>query len=355
MENAGELIITGIKGTTLSEEEANFLREYKVAGVILFAQNYEDPAQLAELVNSIQKCRDEYPLFVSVDHEGGRVMRFKKHFTQFPAMYEIAKKNSPKLMYEVHTVMANELKACGINLSFSPVCDIWTNPENKVIGDRSFGHDIETVEKFLSAAIRGLQTSGIIACAKHFPGHGNTLKDSHYDLPLIKDSVEELRAREIQPFIKASKARVEMMMMAHLLIDSIDETQPTTVSANAYELLRKETKFTKVIITDDMEMKAIADRYSIEEAAVKALNAGVDMLLYRFSEDAKRACLAINEAVKTKLIKKEQFVEKRKRVLEIKKQYLVDYKPIYIPEIQSAFNSELAKKVMDEINQEAQN
>ena len=184
----GSLLITGIPGTVLSEEVKETLDRLKVAGIILFAHNYENPAQLAELINEIQTTRGDYPLFISVDHEGGRVMRFKKHFTQFPSMYELGCLNSPKLIFEAHSLMAKELRACGVNLSYSPVCDVWTNKDNKVIGDRAFGHDVDIVEKCLSAAIRGLQTNGVLGCAKHFPGHGDTLKDSHYDLPLIKNS-----------------------------------------------------------------------------------------------------------------------------------------------------------------------
>ncbi len=285
VDNFGQLIITGIKGLTLTPEETSFLKEDKIGGVILFSHNFEDPAQLAELINSIQKLRDEYPLFISVDHEGGRVIRFKKHFTQFPPMLELAKMNSPKLIYEVHEIMAKELASCGINLSFSPCCDVLTNPDNKVIGDRAFGDNVEDVEKHISAAIRGLQTNGIIACAKHFPGHGGTTKDSHFDLPLVKTTIEELKQVELLPFIKASKSRVEMMMMAHLMVDALDQELPTSLSPKAYEFLRSETKFSKLVITDDLEMKAISDRFTIEQSAVKALKAGADILLYRFAED----------------------------------------------------------------------
>lgn len=346
MENPGALIITGIKGHELLPEEKELIQEEKIGGVILFANNYQDPAQLAELVNSIQALRDEWPLFIAVDHEGGRVIRFKHGFTQFPPMYAISRANSPKLTYEVHAVMAKELLACGINLSFSPVCDIWTNPENKVIGDRSFGHSPEEVEKHVSAAIRGLQTNGVLACAKHFPGHGNTLKDSHYDLPLVKDSLDELRAREVQPFIRASKSRVEMMMMAHLQVDALDPNYPTTVSPKAYEFLRNETKFSKIVVTDDMEMKAIADKWSIEEAALMAMQAGTDILLYRFSEDAAKAVKALREALKTKTLKKDLFMEKWKRIENCKSEHFRDYRPIYIPKISSAFNSPEAKKTL---------
>lgn len=348
MDNFGQLIITGIKGTTLDASEVEFIQNEKLGGIILFPHNFEDPAQLAELVNSIQKYRDEYPLFISVDHEGGRVMRFKKHFTQFPSMMELAKFNSPKLVFEVHEVMAKELHACGINLVFSPTCDILTNPDNKVIGDRAYGIDAETVEKFISAAIRGLQTNGVLACAKHFPGHGDTAQDSHYELPLVKTPIDILRSREMIPFIKASKSRVEFMMMGHMQVDALDEKNPTTVSPNAYEFLRTETKFTKIIITDDMEMKAIADKFSTGEAAVMALNAGTDMLMYRHMDEAAKAMSAIREAVKKRVIRKEAIIEKLGRVERCKKEYFSSYQPIYIPKIADSFNSPEAKKLMDQ-------
>lgn len=347
MDNFGQLLISGIKGTSLLPEEVEFIKNEKLGGIILFSQNFEDPAQLAELVNSIQKHRDEYPLFISVDQEGGRVMRFKKHFTQFPAMLDIANLDSPKLVFEVHQIMAKELAACGINLSFSPVCDILTNPENKVIGDRAYGTDAEAVEKYISAAIRGLQTSGLLSCAKHFPGHGSTFKDSHFDLPLVKTTLNELKNRELIPFIKASKSRVEFMMMAHLLVDAIDDKLPTSLSPKAYEFLRQETKFTKIVITDDMEMKAISDKYTIEESVIMALNAGTDMLIYRNMDDAKKALMSIREAVKKKILKREEILEKLNRVEKCKKDNLATYQPIYIPKITDSFNSPEAKKLME--------
>jgi beta-N-acetylhexosaminidase len=349
MDNFGQLIISGIKGTSLTPEEVEFIKNENLGGIILFSHNFEDPAQLAELVNSIQKHRDEYPLFVSVDHEGGKSSSFKKHFTQFPSMMDLAKATSPKLVFEVHEVMAKELHACGINLIYSPCCDILTNPENKVVGDSAYGTDAEIVEKYISAAIRGLQTNGVLACAKHFPGYGETTKDPHFDLPLVKTGLNLLRDREMLPFIKASKSRVEFMMMGHMQVDALDEKLLTTVSAKAYDFLRQETKFTKIIITDEMEMKAIADRFSIEEAAVLSLNAGTDMLLYRFMEDAQKALGSIREAVKKRTIKKEAMIEKLGRVERCKKEYFSEYQPIYIPKITDAFNSLEAKKLIQQL------
>lgn len=350
MDNFGQFVISGIKGTSLSPEETEAIRDEKIGGIILFTHNFEDPSQLAELVNSIQKLRDEYPLFISADQEGGRVMRFKKHFTQFPAMMDLARMDSPKLVFEIHQVMAKEMSACGINLTYSPTCDILTNPENKVIGDRAYGTDAVTVEKYISAAIRGLQTNGVLACAKHFPGHGDTSKDSHFDLPLVKTSLALLREREMIPFVKASKSRVEFMMMAHLLVDAIDDKLPTSLSPKAYDFLRQETKFSKIVITDDMEMKAVADRFTTEEAALKAITAGADILVYKTMETALKAVNVIREHSKKRLLKKEILDEKQARIERCKKEYFANYQPIYIPKIADVFNSQDAKVLMDQWN-----
>ena len=185
MADLGQLFITGISGVHLNDEEREFIESEQIGGVILFSHNYESPAQLAELINSIQHLRKEYPLFISIDHEGGRIHQFKSGFTWFPSMGELAKLDSPKICFHAHKIMADELKTIGFNLSFSPCCDILTNKDNKVIGDRSFGNSGDVVSKFISSAIRGLQTNGILACAKHFPGHGSTSKDSHFHLPYV--------------------------------------------------------------------------------------------------------------------------------------------------------------------------
>lgn len=349
MDNFGQLLMTGIKGTSLSSEELEFIEKENIGGIILFSQNFEDPGQLAELVNSIQKLRDEYPLFISVDHEGGKVMRFKTHFTQFPSMLELAQLNSPKLVYEVHEVMAKELSACGINLIYSPTCDILTNTDNKVIGNRSYGRSTESVEKFISAAIRGLQTNKVLACAKHFPGHGDTSIDSHQELPIIKTPLDVLKQREMVPFIKASKSRVEFMMMGHLLVDCLDEQKPASLSPRCYDFLRDETKFTKIIITDEMEMKAITNQFTVEEAAIGALGAGADILLYKNLDDARKALDAVREAVKKRVLIKESLLDKLNRIEKCKKEYFSNYQPLYIPKVSESFNTNQAKDVLAQL------
>ena len=345
----GQLFITGIEGITLKDEERQFILDNNIGGVILFKNNFADPGQLAELINDIQTLRDEYPLFISVDQEGGRVKRFQSHFTQFPSMFEVGKKDSPKLTFEVHKVLADELSSCGVNLNFSPCCDIWSNPKNNVIGDRAFSDKAEEVEKHVSAAIRGLHTGGVLACAKHFPGHGNTSKDSHFDLPFVKKTMEELRAEELVPFQKASKSRAEFMMMAHLVVDAIDKELPCTLSPKAYEFLRDELKYKKIIITDDMEMKAVADRYTNEEAAIMALTAGADMIMYRSFEKTKSAYEAVMNAIKEQKISKPDMEAKIRRVMSCKQKFLKEYKPVYIPTVSKSLREDRQSEILDKI------
>jgi len=339
MKQLGQLFISGIEGLDITEEEKEFFEHCNIGGVIFFKENYVSPSQLAELVNKVQTCRDEYPLFISVDQEGGTVQRFKNQFSIIPSMYDISLLDSPKITFDISCIIAKELKACGINLNFSPVCDIWTNSVNKVIGARAFGKVVQDVEKHVSAAIRGFHTCGVMACAKHFPGHGDTKLDSHYNLPYVVTELDLLEKREMIPFIKASKSRVEFMMMAHLVVDAIDEDNPTTISAKAYKYLREKLKFDRIIITDDMHMGAIAKTFSFEEAAILAIEAGADILLYRDMREAKLAYGAVEQAISSGRLAKNIIQEKIDRVMAVKKNNLAEYKPIYIPDIRKMLAS----------------
>jgi beta-N-acetylhexosaminidase len=349
MSQLGQLVFTGLSGHSLTVEEKKFIEQEDIGGVILFSKNYENPAQLAELVNSIQVLRKEYPLFITTDHEGGRVMRFKTQFTQYPPMLDIAKLDSPKIFFEIATIMAEELLACGVNLNLAPVCDIWNNDQNKVIWDRAFGKDHDSVSKFISSMIRGFQTAGLMSCAKHFPGHGNTLKDSHYDLPIVKKSIESIREEEFQPFIKAIKARVDFIMMAHIIVDDIDPDLPCSLSPKAHKILRDEMKFKGIILSDDMQMKAITDNFGGADAAMLAIKAGSDMIEYRDFEEARLGYEGLKKGIKDKEIKSSDLAEKCARIFEAKKKYLSEYKPIYIPDLDKKIHKKSSQTLIDEV------
>ncbi len=336
-EELGQLLICGIEGTTLSHEERQFLEKENIGGVILFSRNYQSPEQLMLLVNEIQKTRKEYPLFISVDNEGGRVFRFKSDFYQPPPMLKVGSIHSPKICFDVHHLMALELKACGINLNYAPVCDIYSNPANTVIGDRAFGNEAKEVGQLITAAIRGLQVHGVMACAKHFPGHGDTLEDSHHELPILHTTLAQLKEREFYPFIKASKARAAFIMQAHVKIPSIDPHYPASLSSIFYQLVREELKHNGLIITDDLEMSAITKYYALEQAGVEAIKAGADIALFRTMKAAASTLELLRTEWKQKTIAKEDIQKKCQRIVTAKKEFLSDYKPCSLKEVRETF------------------
>lgn len=349
LDEMGQMIMTGLSGTTLTEEETSFLEEKNIGAVLLFERNYKDPLQLAQLINSIQKLRQDHTLFVAVDHEGGRVIRFKKDFTQFPPMLDIAHIDSPKLFFQVAQTMGEELHALGINANMAPCCDVLTEEKNHVIGDRAFGRDGETVAKFISSIIRGLQTEGVTACAKHFPGHGSTLDDSHFSLPVVKTPLHQLRNQEFIPFVKAIKSRVVFVMMGHLLVESIDAKHPCTLSKKAHDLLRVEFKYSNIILSDDMQMEAISKHYSPTEAPIMAINAGADMLIYRDTPQAATALEALKKGVKDGKIKNQVIKTALERIYSCKRTHLKDYNPIYLQGLEKKLHTEISRSLLTDI------
>ena len=347
MKDLGQLFITGVSGTTLSEDEKDIIQDMDLGGVILFSRNYENPVQLARLVNSIQELRNEVPMFIGVDQEGGRVIRFKEPFLQLPSPAEMASHDSPKLVYSAYRTQAHELKACGVNLNFAPTADLLKEEKNEVIGDRAFGSEAEKVEKFVSAALRGIQTERLIPCVKHFPGHGRTVEDSHEELPKLSGALEEMKNEEFTVFKKAVRSKLDFLMMAHLLVDEIDPELPTSLSEKAYKMIRDELKFSRVIVTDDMQMGAITKNYGIGDAAEKALVAGADIVLYRDLETGYQAFRDIEKKIAARTIMPNLIRSKVQRVMKCKEARLRNYKPINAVTVGTSFGGKYAKQVTE--------
>jgi beta-N-acetylhexosaminidase len=276
----GQLVIGSLPGLTITPELRSVAREFQLGGVILFARNVEAPEQVLELARESQSLTREAPLWVSVDQEGGRVARLKAPFTVWPPMAVLGRSGDVALAGRFAAALAAELRAVGVTLDYAPVLDIHTNPKNPVIGDRALADDAEMVARLAVAIITGLQENGVAACGKHFPGHGDTSVDSHFDLPLVEHPPDRIRRVECVPFRAAIGAHVAFMMTAHVLVPSLDEERPATLSRRIVgDLLRDELGFEGVIFGDDLEMKAIARQYSVGEAAVLAIGAGCDGLL----------------------------------------------------------------------------
>jgi beta-N-acetylhexosaminidase len=279
----GQLLIAGFNGGALPTELKSIAREFSLGGVILFARNIVEPEQVAELAYQAAKLVPDRPAWVSVDQEGGRVARLKAPFTEWPPMATLGRSGDVALAERFARALAAELKAVGITLDYAPVLDIHTNPKNPVIGDRALAETADQVGRLGAAIIGALQGEGIAACGKHFPGHGDTSTDSHLEL---------LREVEFEPFRAAVAAGVATIMTAHVLVPSLDEEVPATLSKRIVGMLRDELAYQGVILSDDLEMKAVAGHYAVPDAAVRAVAAGCDgVLICSGDHDVQAAAL----------------------------------------------------------------
>ncbi len=347
---AGQLILSGFKGFEPSTDTLRFFKEADIGGVIYFGHNYESSAQIAEASNRFQSNRNGLPLWIAVDHEGGKVQRFKKPFTKIPDAATLSQAESPKLLFEVSSMIARELRAVGVNLNFAPVADINTNPKNPVIGPRAFGSTEEDVSKAVTAFVRGHLVEKVQPCVKHFPGHGDTSVDSHFHLPRVDTDVETLRAREFKTFSKAFKARCSAVMTAHVIVSALDKDRPATLSSKIlHDLLRVEMRFKKIIFSDDMEMKAITDHWGAEQAPVYAIEAGCDQLLYRSEEMATQAYQSLLNALDKRALSPLRVLESAKRVRLQKESVLLPFNFTDISEIPKYVGLDTSQKLIDEI------
>ena len=321
----GQLLIGSLPGTTVTPEMRSLAREFSLGGVILFSRNVEAPEQVAELAVDVQSLAGELPLWVSVDQEGGRVARLKKPFTEWPPMAVLGRSGDDALAARFAAALAAELRAVGVTLDYAPVLDIHTNPKNPIIGDRALSERAEEVARFGAVIIRALQENGVAACGKHFPGHGDTSVDSHLDLPLVEHPPDRIRRVECVPFREAIRAGVAFIMTAHVLVPSLDEEKPATLSPRIVQgMLRDELQFEGVILTDDLEMKAVAKTYAVPDSAVQAIAAGCDGLLVCSGDAETQAATleALIHAVEDQRIPYGRFEDAHKRLRRAKERFL---------------------------------
>lgn len=277
---AGQLAIAGFAGHSIPSDLRALAKEFDLGGIILFARNVESPEQVADIAREAQTLARELPLWVSVDQEGGRVARLRSPFTLWPPMLTLGRSGDEKLAERFARSLAAELRAVGVNLDFTPVLDILTNPKNPVIGDRALAGTPEDVARLGTVLINTLQGEGIAACGKHFPGHGDTSEDSHHELPLVEHPPDRLEAVEWVPFRAAIAAGVAGIMTAHLLVPALDEEHPGTLSpVIVTDILKQKLGFQGVVFTDDIGMKAISNLYGTPEATLRSLQAGCDVVL----------------------------------------------------------------------------
>lgn len=265
-----------LRGDDHWDDWMTLLNDYHVGNAIL---KHSDPLTQIQFLNRLQAA-SKYPLLVSADAEWGLAMRMSGTIA-FPRNMTLGAMQNTDLIYEMGKEVGRQAKSVGIHMNLAPVADVNNNPKNPIIHTRSFGDDPYRVAECASAYSRGMQAAGLLTCGKHFPGHGDTTVDSHRDLPVIPHSLERLNTIELVPFKQLIRDGVDALMTAHLYVPCLDPVYPTTLSEAVFQkLLREEMGFQGLIVSDALNMKALADRYSVEEIAVLARKAGCDLLLY---------------------------------------------------------------------------
>lgn len=320
-EKIGQMLIVTDSSTIADEDLLKKLETIKPGGFILFSDNIESYEQTTKLIEDINSTAD-IPMFISIDQEGGRVARIKKlsdtEVTIIPSMYKLGLTKDEELAYEVGKVVGEELRALNINMDFAPVLDIYSNPENTVIGDRAFGSTAELVSNMALSFSQGLESTGVISVYKHFPGHGDTYEDSHNTLPIITKTKEELMELELIPFKDAIEIGADVIMVGHLAVPSITgNSTPASLSKEVItELLKKELGFNGIVITDALNMGALTEQYTEEEIYINAINAGIDILL--MLEFDNETIEIILKEVEEGIIKVEEINDSVEKILELK-------------------------------------
>ncbi len=328
-DTVGQLLMVGFQGTELSPAFLDWLQEYRPGGVILFSRNLVDPEQVARLTNALQAHAPNPPLLIAIDEEGGRVSRLPQSFTTFPAASSVAACHAPDVAYGTAKVTAQELRSVGINMNLAPVLDVNSNPANPIIGDRAYGTQPEQVCTYGMAVMQGLQDNGIIPCGKHFPGHGDTMTDSHHVLPVVEADRDRLDTTELEPFRRAIRQGLPAIMTAHVRYPALDAEAPATLSRPILtDLLRNELGFQGVTLTDDMEMRAILDHQSIGEASVRALQAGADMLVICHQQERQQEAVAAIEQVLEQGELGERLTASVARLRALKEKRLASFQPV---------------------------
>lgn len=331
-EKVGQMLMVNFKGEIANEDAKTLIQEIGVGGIIYYtwANQLSSPTQVFDLSQSLQSL-SKFPLLIAVDQEGGKVARLKEGFTNSPGNQAIAETGSLCFAEQIAFIMGQEMKQVGINLNLAPVVDVNVNPNNPIIGTRSYSHDPEIVSLFAKATLNGFHKAGLMTTLKHFPGHGDVEVDSHLDLPVLNKSVEELKQIELLPFAKLAD-ETDAIMTAHILVPEMDSENCATLSPQIVSYLRQTIGFKGVIITDSLLMKGVLKQVgTVDEAAIRAILAGCDLLLIggkKLNGNGEKEELTPNDiwkvhssimnAVKTGRISEERIDESVERIFHLK-------------------------------------
>ena len=339
----GQLFMAGIPGTNLDESTEFLIRDYNLGGIILFSRNIHDPVQLAKLCHEIQSASMKYhgnSLFLAVDQEGGRVARLRKPFTVFPGNEAIGKDETPvESAKEFGTVTAKEMRIVGLNMNLAPVVDVKRGRPEKHLKGRMFGEDHETVSLLGKTVVNALQKNMVMSVAKHFPGLGSTDIDPHLNLPRIDLDMKEINEVNIPPFMAAMKEGVSAILTSHATYPALDPNAPATMSSQVLNgFLRESLGFQGLIITDDLEMGAIAKKWGVSKGALASFEAGADILLICANQKNVMDSLAlIRGKILSEEIPRERLTQSLTRIMKAKSRFIQTKEKISLLEVKKYF------------------
>jgi len=352
----GQMFMCGFKSTEPTSGIEQLIRDYHLGGIIYFRRNLQTPGQVGCLSAKLQTMaadagQSELPLLIAIDQEGGMVTRIEQGIALMPGNMSLGASRDVEAAYETAYISGRELRAMGMNVNFAPDVDVNNNPHNPVIGVRSYGELPHLVAQMGAAAVRGYEAAGVAATIKHFPGHGDTASDSHYDLPLVPHDLERLQAIELVPFKHAIEQGVDMVMSAHVIFPAIEDGGlPSTLSPKAIDgFLRAELGYEGVVTTDCMEMKAIADHYGVANGTVLAVEAGIDIVLISHTIEQQKAGIeALVQAVVTGRISEERIDRSVERILRLKRKLkAAGEKPVGLDQVGLPASIEVAERLFE--------
>lgn len=348
-EKIGQMLIIKIFEKEISQKTKEIIQEYKIGGVILYRKNYDTYEEMIKIINelkTINKNCGNIPLFISIDQEGGRVNRMPREIKNIKSAGKQASTNNVEIIKEASTITAEMLRESGFNMNYAPVLDIQKFENDHAIGDRCYGKNADEVSKNGIQVMKELSRGGIIPVIKHFPGHGSTNKDSHFFLPVITKKLKDLENEDIIPFKKAIGQNAEVIMVGHLMIKEIDSKNPASLSEKIIkDYLRNKYQYKGIIMTDDLKMRAISFKYGYVKAAIKACNAGDDMIMIGASYNTIiRVIKKIEKNIERKKINIAEIDRSIERIIKIKEKYNVS------DNLAEGCNIEEINKKIEEIN-----
>jgi len=348
-EKIGQLIIAGLESKEPESRAEKMITEQHVGGVIFYKYNLATAKEVVEYVNQLKAWNSENaaPLILSVDQEGGKVSRLPG-LEKLPDAAKIGKSGKLPFAEAAGSLLAREVKEMGMNMNYAPVLDINSNPNNPVIGTRSFGATPEVVTPMGITVMKAIKEQGVIPVVKHFPGHGDTGVDSHLELPIVEKNLEQLQAFEWLPFAEAIKQGTDAVMIAHILFPQLDKQYPASLSKTIVtDQLRGTLKFDGVIMTDDLTMGAIAVHYGIGEAAVQAILAGTDIVLVAHDyNNIDNVIAAIKQSVEDGKLTEQRIDESVERILRMKQRYGLTDEPVPAPSL-TGLNAEIRAMIKE--------